>query len=236
MSPAYPTGSLVVAAPVGGSAQLSRSNWKNESFPPLRLSARSRYASASRPETRTKDRGRNAMRTLVTVETMFRSKAEKKVLEAGYDLTARPSEQNPHFHRVQLVQEDLLDAARAQLASYLNAADHSVVTQAVAEAELTTSGEIVTVLAERSDGYSDVVLLWAAAAAFTAMSLFAAFPQFFLDTIDGLAGGWSHQWSVGEAIAWAVGSAGLPTSADRPNTSSTLPMIEPVIDAFTRSW
>jgi hypothetical protein len=30
--------------------------------------------------------------------------------EAGYDLTARPSEQNPHFHRVQLVPEDLLDA------------------------------------------------------------------------------------------------------------------------------
>ena len=30
--------------------------------------------------------------------------------EAGYDLTARPSEPNPHFHRVQLVPEDLLDA------------------------------------------------------------------------------------------------------------------------------
>ncbi len=30
--------------------------------------------------------------------------------EAGYDLTARPSEQNPHFHRVQLVPEDLLEA------------------------------------------------------------------------------------------------------------------------------
>lgn len=30
--------------------------------------------------------------------------------EAGYDLTTRPSEPNPHFHRVQLVPEDLLDA------------------------------------------------------------------------------------------------------------------------------
>ncbi|MFK5635660.1 ribbon-helix-helix domain-containing protein [Ornithinimicrobium sp. LYQ103] len=30
--------------------------------------------------------------------------------EAGHDLKTRPSEPNPHFHRFQLVPEDLLDA------------------------------------------------------------------------------------------------------------------------------
>ncbi|SOC57091.1 ribbon-helix-helix domain-containing protein [Ornithinimicrobium cerasi] len=30
--------------------------------------------------------------------------------EAGHDLTTRRAEPNPHFHRVQLVPEDLLDA------------------------------------------------------------------------------------------------------------------------------
>ena len=37
-------------------------------------------------------------------------------------------------------------------------ADHEAVTRAVAEAELKTSGEIVTVVARESDGYTDVPL------------------------------------------------------------------------------
>jgi putative membrane protein len=49
---------------------------------------------------------------------------------------------------------------------YLSQADHEIVSNAVAQAELTTSGEIVTVLADRSDEYNDVVLVWAAALAF----------------------------------------------------------------------
>ncbi|MFN2101226.1 TPM domain-containing protein [Altererythrobacter sp. MF3-039] len=88
--------------------------------------------------------------------------------------------------------------------AYLNEEQHAIVTQAVASAELTTSGEIVTVLADRSDGYTDVVLVWSAAIAFTAMSLFALFPQPFLDLWDRLIGGWSHEWTTGELASMTI--------------------------------
>ena len=90
------------------------------------------------------------------------------------------------------------------MARYLNEAQHAIVTRAVAEAELTTSGEIVTVLADRSDGYSDVVLVWAVALAFTAMSLFAAFPQPFMNLWDSLIGGWMHVWTTGELASMTI--------------------------------
>ena len=87
---------------------------------------------------------------------------------------------------------------------YLNEAQHDIVTTAVAEAELTTSGEIVTVLADRSDGYSDVVLVWAAALSFTAMSIFAVLPQPFMDLWDSLIGGWMHEWTTGELASMTI--------------------------------
>ena len=80
---------------------------------------------------------------------------------------------------------------------YLNEADHAIVSSAVAGAEQMTSGEIVTVLADRSDGYTDVALWWAVGAAFTAMSVFALFPQFYLDKLDRLMGGWTQDWTPG---------------------------------------
>ena len=60
----------------------------------------------------------------------------------------------------------------------LDTAQHRLVSEAVAAAELTTSGEIVTVLADSSDGYTDIALVWAVAVAFTAMSVFAVFYDF----------------------------------------------------------
>lgn len=89
--------------------------------------------------------------------------------------------------------------------AYLNDKQHKIVSDAVGEAELGTSGEIVTVLADRSDGYSDVVMVWAAALAFTAMSAFAAFPEPFLNLWDGLTGGWSHEWTTGELASMTIG-------------------------------
>ncbi len=91
---------------------------------------------------------------------------------------------------------------------YLSRADHTIVSDAVAEAELTTSGEIVTVLADRSDDYSDVVLVWAVALSFTAMSLFAMVPQPFMDLWDALVGGWTHVWTTGELATMTI-SLGL---------------------------
>ncbi|WP_432200033.1 TPM domain-containing protein [Erythrobacter sp. W53] len=88
--------------------------------------------------------------------------------------------------------------------AYLNEAQHKIVSDAVAEAELTTSGEIVTVLADRSDEYNDVVLVWAAALAFTAMSLFALIPQPFMDLWDSLIGGWMHEWTTGELASMTI--------------------------------
>lgn len=87
---------------------------------------------------------------------------------------------------------------------YLNEAEHKIVSDAVSEAEQSTSGEILTVLADRSDGYTDVVLVWAAALAFTAMSVFALFPQPFLDFYDGLFGGWGHEWTTGELASMTI--------------------------------
>ncbi|MXP43136.1 TPM domain-containing protein [Allopontixanthobacter sediminis] len=88
--------------------------------------------------------------------------------------------------------------------AYLSSQDAAIVTTAVTSAEETTSGEIVTVLAGQSDGYSDIALAWAAVAAFTAMSVFAVWPAFFLGKIDALMGGWGHQWTNGEIISLTI--------------------------------
>ena len=90
----------------------------------------------------------------------------------------------------------------------LNTEQHQIVSEAVAKAELSTSGEIVTVLADSSDGYTDVALVWAIAIAFTAMSIFAVFTDFYLGLIDRFVlGGWGHEWTRGEVltIALAIG-------------------------------
>lgn len=89
--------------------------------------------------------------------------------------------------------------------AYLDDAGRKLVSEAVTAAEAQTSGEIVTVLAERSDGYTDVALLWAVGAAFTAMSVFAAFPLPFLDAWDWAIGGWGHQWTTGELASMVIG-------------------------------
>jgi len=88
--------------------------------------------------------------------------------------------------------------------AYLDAAGHKLVSDAVTAAEAQTSGEIVTVLAERSDGYTDVALLWAIGAGFTAMSVFAAFPQPFLTAWDAAIGGWGHEWTTGEMASMVI--------------------------------
>ena len=84
--------------------------------------------------------------------------------------------------------------------AYLSEKEHAIVSQAVANAEEHTSGEIVTVLADRSDGYTDVALWWAIGVSFTAMSVLAAFPDFFLAEIDALRGGWASEWTQGEFV------------------------------------
>ncbi len=83
-------------------------------------------------------------------------------------------------------------------------AGRALVSAAVTEAEGATSGEIVTVLTEASDGYTDVALLWAVGAAFTAMSVFAAFPEPFLDRWDAWFAGWGHEWTTGQLASMVI--------------------------------
>ena len=90
------------------------------------------------------------------------------------------------------------------MARYLDDKQHKIVSDAVAAAELNTSGEIVTVLADRSDGYTDVVLVWAATAAFTMMSIFALLPLPFMNVWDALIGGWMHEWTTGELASMTI--------------------------------
>jgi putative membrane protein len=94
--------------------------------------------------------------------------------------------------------------------AHLDDAGRKLVGEAVTAAESATSGEIVTVLATSSDGYTDVALLWAIGAAFTAMSLFAVLPQPFLDAWDSAFAGWGHQWTTGELASMVI-ALGLVT-------------------------
>lgn len=86
--------------------------------------------------------------------------------------------------------------------AYLTQQEHALVTDAVVAAEAHTSGEILTVLADRSDGCTDIALWWAIAAAFTAMSVVAAIPDFCIALIDRITGGggWGSEWTQGEVL------------------------------------
>ena len=90
---------------------------------------------------------------------------------------------------------------------YLTVEDHKRVSDAVALAESKTAGEIVTVVADRSDGYSDVAFAWAALVAFTALAFFALFPGFYLGLLESVLGGWNHEWTNREVLGIATALA-----------------------------
>lgn len=91
--------------------------------------------------------------------------------------------------------------------------DHALVTAAVAEAEHSTSGEIVTIVTDLSDRYKDIGLAWASSAAFFALSLYAIFPDFFLGVVDRISGGWRHEYSISEYLALLVTAIALQWTA-----------------------
>jgi putative membrane protein len=90
------------------------------------------------------------------------------------------------------------------MTQHLSEADYDIVSQAVAAAEEGTAGEIVTVVTDRSDGYTDVALVWSAAVAFTAIAALAFFPQFYLDKIDLVLGTWNNAWTPREIFGLAL--------------------------------
>jgi putative membrane protein len=84
--------------------------------------------------------------------------------------------------------------------SHVSEADHQLVTTAVADAEAHTSGEIVTIVADLSDDYHDVALLWAGLVAFLALSVVAFMPDFYMGLVDRILGGWEHVWTPSEYL------------------------------------
>jgi putative membrane protein len=88
--------------------------------------------------------------------------------------------------------------------SHVSAADHDVVTVAVAAAEAHTSGEIVTVVAGQSNDYDDVALVWASVVAFIAMSAFVLFPEFYRGLYDRLTGGWGYELTANEWLGTVI--------------------------------
>lgn len=91
----------------------------------------------------------------------------------------------------------------------LSPADHERISQAVNAAELHSAGEIVTIVTERSDGYGDIALAWAALVALTALTVLAVFPVFYLGLVDRVLDRWTHVWTPGAVLALATGAATL---------------------------
>ena len=88
---------------------------------------------------------------------------------------------------------------------HLTQADHELVSAAVAEAEAHTSGEIVTIVARRSDSYHDVGLSWAAAAVFIALALMAAFPAQLRAFLSMLLLDWEHELADWKLLTGLLG-------------------------------
>lgn len=91
----------------------------------------------------------------------------------------------------------------------LSDAQHRIVSNAVAAAELQSSGEIVTILADRSDGYRDIALAWAALAAILALVVMTLFPGHFLRIGEWVSGGWVQEWPPRELFQLAAVMAAL---------------------------
>lgn len=88
--------------------------------------------------------------------------------------------------------------------NHVSAADHDIVTAAVAAAEARTNGEIVTVIAAQSNDYDDVALVWASVVAFIAMSVIALFPDFYRGIYDRLTGGWGYDLTANEWLGTVI--------------------------------
>lgn len=91
-------------------------------------------------------------------------------------------------------------------ANRLSAEEHAEVTAAVAEAERATDGEIVTIVTDRSDAYHDVGLHWAVAASFSALTVVAIAPAWFMRQLHWLlGGGWERDLPAGLTLTMLLG-------------------------------
>jgi putative membrane protein len=82
------------------------------------------------------------------------------------------------------------------------AEDHATVTAAVTAAERSSDGEIVTIVAEKSDSYHDVGLHYAVLAMLLVPAALAAFPQSLVDWGTALFLGWNEAVTRGLLMAF----------------------------------
>ncbi len=88
--------------------------------------------------------------------------------------------------------------------SYISEAESQRINQAVSATEANTVGEIVTILADSSDGYADIALAWSAAIGLLGLIVIAAFSDFYLGTWDSLSGGWRQEWHPQQVLTFAA--------------------------------
>lgn len=96
----------------------------------------------------------------------------------------------------------------------IDEADIGRVTDAVTAAEARSDAEIATIVAERSDNYNDVPLIWAALVALLALAIYAAFPDAYIDLLDRATGGW-HVWTMREWMTALVFATAIKFLATR---------------------
>lgn len=96
---------------------------------------------------------------------------------------------------------------------YLSAEDRDRISAAVGEAEMHSAGEIVTVLADRSDGYTDVALAWSAIVAFLALGALVIAPGFYMGLYERLLADWGHEWTPRMLLGLAAGVAAIKFGA-----------------------
>jgi putative membrane protein len=80
--------------------------------------------------------------------------------------------------------------------------DDALVSAAVAKAERISDGEIVTVVAERSDAYHDVGLHYAVLAMLLVPAWWAVAPQSMVDWFTGLLLGWNTEPTRGQVMLY----------------------------------
>lgn len=95
----------------------------------------------------------------------------------------------------------------------LSETDRDKIGAAVFAAEADSAGEIVTIITDRSDGYSDIAILWSVLAAFAALIALTIAPEFILGLYDRLTGGWAQEWHPRQILAVAALVAMLKFSA-----------------------
>jgi putative membrane protein len=70
-----------------------------------------------------------------------------------------------------------------------------LIADAVSAAEGKSAGEVVTIVAARSDSYADVALVWSAAIALLALVVLASATEFYLALWERITNGWASEWS-----------------------------------------